>query len=197
MTQNKDAVIKHITIKLDSLPNNELDDLARNILEMPSRSSDGECFDFLTEYFPQDSVIGISDSSVNFVKRYQTYYHHSRLTKYGLWEIGYGLTHGVVAGMFMQETEGAKLLKKELMKASKIIMMAVDAPLNQNQLTALASLVSQIGGFAFATSRICELLNQGQYTTAANEFLEYAKFGGSIDLELNKRRMAERKLFLT
>lgn len=197
MTPNKAAVIKHLTIKLDSLSDRELDELARNILEMPSRSSDGECFDFLAEYYTQNSAIGISDNSVNFVKRYQTYYHHSRLTKYGLWEIGYGLTHAVIAGMFMQEIEGAELLKKELIRASKVIMRTVAAPLTQNQLTALASLVSQIGGFAFATSRMCELLNQGQYTTAANEFLEYAKFGGCLDQELHQRRIAERNLFLT
>ncbi|RPI74763.1 MAG: lysozyme, partial [Desulfobacteraceae bacterium] len=68
--------------------------------------------------------------------------------------------------------------------------------LSQNQFDSLVSLVYNIGAGAFERSTLLRLLNQGDYTGAANQFCLWNKAGGKILPGLIKRRCEETLLFL-
>ena len=80
--------------------------------------------------------------------------------------------------------------------AEQVIYNTVHVHLDQNQFDALASLIFNIGGGAFAKSTVLKLLNQEDYLGAANAFLMWDKTGGTVNKGLANRRAAERALFL-
>ena len=72
----------------------------------------------------------------------------------------------------------------------------VKVPLTQTYFDALASLIFNIGVNAFKRSTLLKLLNVGKYIQAADEFLKWRKAGGKVVKGLEKRREAERRLFV-
>lgn len=77
------------------------------------------------------------------------------------------------------------------------VLAAIDVPLTKNQLDALVSLCYNIGVGAIAKSTLVRKLNAGDINGAANEFLKWNKANGRILSGLTRRRIAERKLFLS
>lgn len=111
--------------------------------------------------------------------------------------VGYGHTGPDVSeGMTITEAEAQKLLEADLEWAGRTVEKEVTVPLNDNQFSALASLVYNIGPGAFAKSTLLRVLNEGNYLAAADEFLKWRKSGGKVLAGLEKRRAAERGLFL-
>lgn len=103
------------------------------------------------------------------------------------WPIGTKLTAAEVDALFRKDVE-----RFEVAVASK-----VKVPLHQNQFDALVSLAFNIGTGAFSGSSLLRLLNNHLYTAAAEQFLAWNKAGGRVLPGLNRRRQAERELFLT
>lgn len=66
----------------------------------------------------------------------------------------------------------------------------VQVPLNDNQFSALVSLLCDVQLGGFIRSNLLKLLNQGEYTEAADRLLAWTRFGNE------ERRKAERDLFL-
>lgn len=122
-------------------------------------------------------------------------------TKNDVWTIGWGHTKTARQGMVITEAQAEQLLRQDLAWVEDTIKKLVKVPLEQNQFDALASLIFNIGGGAFAKSTVLRKLNAGDYKGAADAFLMWDKqrdrqTGQMTRLRgLTIRRNEERALF--
>lgn len=114
----------------------------------------------------------------------------------GIWTIGYGDTENVKQGMIITEAEADARLSNRLNKDfCPAVERLVKVKINDNQFSALVSLVYNIGVGAFEKSTLLRKLNAGDFAGAAEQFDRWNKAGGKVLNGLVKRRAAERKLF--
>ena len=133
-------------------------------------------------------------------------YEGLRLTAYKCaadkWTIGYGVTAGAgvgitpKAGMVITEAQADKYFELAIDKFADGVAKCFTVPVNENQFGACVSLAYNIGIGAFAKSSIVKNVNAGEFGKAANAFLLYNKAGGKVLNGLQRRRKAERELFL-
>ncbi|MEL6350341.1 MAG: lysozyme [Cyanobacteria bacterium J06627_28] len=114
----------------------------------------------------------------------------------GIWTIGYGTTRGVRPGMSIGEDDAINFLQQDLVRFEKSINDAVKVPINDNQFSALASFVYNVGPGAFRSSTLLRMLNDEKIHEAADQFPRWNRAGGRVLAGLTRRRNAERKLFL-
>ena len=117
-----------------------------------------------------------------------------------VWTIGWGTTRiggkPVVEGMRITRRDADLLFHQDLLRFEREIEALVTVPLTDNQYAALVSLVYNIGATKFKLSTLLKLLNQGEYSLAADEFPRWVHSRGRRLEGLVKRREAEKKLFL-
>lgn len=125
----------------------------------------------------------------------------SRLKAYrdsrGIWTIGVGHTGRmsppkVWPWSSITPAQCLAYLATDLAPVEAEINRCVKVPITQNQFDALASLGFNIGCGGLAGSSVIKMINTGNITTAANDFLLW-----DHPAELLGRRQAERKQFLT
>lgn len=117
--------------------------------------------------------------------------------------IGYGhvlLGDEPVPRKISQE-QADHLLRNDVEAVARLVALAVECPLTQNQFDALVSLAFNIGTSAFLKSTLARKLNLGDdLESCASEFLRWNKAtvgGKKVVLPgLQQRRAAERALFL-
>ena len=110
--------------------------------------------------------------------------------------IGWGCTLGVSMGMIWTREEAEAALRTELEPHEHYVTRMVTAEISQNQFDALMSLAYNIGDAALRRSTVLKKLNAGDYKGAAEAFMLFDKFNGSVSSGLHARRAAERALFL-
>lgn len=121
----------------------------------------------------------------------------------GVLTIGYGHTGGVYEGQRITAQEATNLLIRDMDKVARDIMKMVSAPVTQGQFDALCSFAFNVGAWdnGLSTSTLLRKVNQGNIQGAAKEFPRwvYATVNGRKQVlkGLERRREAERKLFLT
>ena len=113
----------------------------------------------------------------------------------GVWTIGYGSTQGVRPGMAITEAEAERRLCEDVDRHAEPLDSLVQVPLSQHERAALASFVFNVGA-AFAESTLLRKLNAGDRQGAADEFLRWVYAGGQRLAGLERRREAERAMFL-
>ena len=117
--------------------------------------------------------------------------------------VGYGTTAaagvGIVPklGMVITEAEAEAYLIKALEKFAAKIRPKITAPITDNEFGAFLSLAYNIGPGAFAKSSALRKFNAGDKAGAADAILLWNKAGGKVMKGLERRRAAERRLFLT
>lgn len=142
-----------------------------------------------------------SQRIVDFISLYEKFSPTIYLDAAGKETIGYG--HLLLEGerekfkKGITKEEAKKILKDDLEIAENTIKRLVKVPLNQNQFDALVSFVFNVGMGNFRRSTLLEMLNNGNYNSAANEFLKWIKAGGKVLAGLQRRRADERKIFLS
>ncbi len=125
-----------------------------------------------------------------------------RLTAYqdmvGVWTIGYGHTGpDVRPGLMITQEQANALLAADLARFEQGVAKLVTLLLNQYQFDALVSFSYNLGLGNLQHSTLLRLLNAGEVTAAAEQFLCWDKAGGRQVAGLTRRRKAERELFLT
>lgn len=125
-----------------------------------------------------------------------------RLTSYkdahGLWAIGYGYTNGINPGMTISQFDADNLLGTEANRLANEIVNLLGFTPSDNELSALVSLVYNIGVEAFTMSTMLRLMKNGaSKDKVAQEFLKWDKSQGQVINGLENRRQAEMKLFLS
>jgi lysozyme len=124
-----------------------------------------------------------------------------RLTAYqdsvGVWTIGWGHTGpDVRPGLTITRAQAESLLRQDLGRFERGVAGLVKVPLSSNQFSALVSFSFNVGLGALGSSTLLRVLNQGNYTGAADQFSVWNKAGGKTLEGLVRRRAAERALFL-
>jgi GH24 family phage-related lysozyme (muramidase) len=99
--------------------------------------------------------------------------------------------------LIITREQAEQLLRADLQEAEDAVSNLVTVPLNENQFSALVSFVFNLGAGELEDSTLLELLNQGKYSEAADQFLRFNTDNGEPLEGLTRRREAERQLFLT
>lgn len=114
----------------------------------------------------------------------------------GVPTIGYGSTKGVRMGDEITEAQALELLVADIEHHADGVRRLVNVPLNQNMFDALVSFTFNLGVGALASSTLLKRLNAGDYQGAADELPRWVHAGGEKLRGLERRRQAERALFL-
>lgn len=121
----------------------------------------------------------------------------------GVWTIGYGQTgryYGkkVRKGMTTTKALAHAWLRDHSIKTYEdAVNKNIKVSINQNQFDALVSFTYNVGVGALKQSTALRLLNQGDYTGAADALTMWTKCNGKVLAGLVRRRKEERALFLT
>jgi GH24 family phage-related lysozyme (muramidase) len=120
----------------------------------------------------------------------------------GVWTIGYGHTSmagppEVIPGMKITEAEAEKILRQDLNYFEQGVEAAVAIATNPDQFSAMVSFAFNVGVTAFRDSTLLRKHNGGDFAGAADEFLRWVFAGGQRLAGLERRRKAERALYLS
>lgn len=114
----------------------------------------------------------------------------------GTWTIGYGHTLDVHPGQTITLQQAEDLLVGDVLWAERVVNQYVTVPLTQEEFAALVDFTFNLGSGNFLKSTLLKLLNQGNYSAAANEFERWDKAGGVVVAGLLRRREAEAEEFM-
>lgn len=147
----------------------------------------------------------ISKKGIDFIKRWEAFEPFPADDGAGFPTIGYG--HKCLPGeLWPEEEAGEDGIDEE--RATKVLNCDLITPcmtvrqltpgieLLQYEFDALVSLIFNIGSGAFRKSTLLGKLKYGTRQEAADQFLVWRKAGGKVLAGLEKRRAAERKMFL-
>lgn len=84
-----------------------------------------------------------------------------------------------------------------LNKAFSSVKRLVKIPLSIEQIAALVDFAFNCGGGNLQISTLLRMINRGEIYDAANEFPKWNKSSGIVMRGLTRRRLAEKRLFLT
>ena len=115
----------------------------------------------------------------------------------GVWTIGYGHTAGVKPGMVISEAQAEEYLKADLI-AFERYLNGLGLDLNQNQFDALISFIYNVGTGNFSNSTLLRKVRANpQDNSIMDEFLRWVYSKGRVLPGLQRRRLAEMKLYFS
>jgi GH24 family phage-related lysozyme (muramidase) len=132
--------------------------------------------------------------------RPNAYYDLDNKKKKGKLTVGYGFTDNDIPDLrpgYTIDKARAEQMLPDLInrKYGPSVLDSVKVPLNDQQYSALTSLVYNIGPTNFSKSTLLKKLNSGDFEGAAEQFKVWNKAGGKTLEGLTKRRGAEEALF--
>ena len=115
----------------------------------------------------------------------------------GVWTVGYGHTSGVVPGMTITKEQAEAFLRQDI-KAAENVVNTECQNLRQCQFDALVSFVFNIGGGNFRKSTLLKKIRVNpDDNSIMDEFLRWVYAKGVVLPGLQKRRLAEMKLYFS
>ena len=148
----------------------------------------------------------VNDAALAIIREFEGFKAEAyldNLAKPPLWTIGYGTTEragvGIVPrpGMVISREQAETYLQMAVDKFARQMLPHITRPINENQFGAFVSLAYNIGPGAFQRSSALRRFNAGDIPGAADAILMWDKAGGKVLRGLQRRRQAERALFLT
>ena len=145
----------------------------------------------------------VNKAAIDLIKEFEGFRSKAYPDAVGVWTIGYGTTASAGAGispkpgMEITQDDAERYLQIAVQKFAAKVEDAIKVSVNENQFGALVSLAYNIGPSAFAKSTVVKRLNAGDYQGAADAIMMWDKAGGKVLKGLQRRRKAERQLFLT
>ena len=103
----------------------------------------------------------------------------------------------VALGQTCTAEQAEDWFQRDTQEAVNAVSRGLDVAVSQDKFDALVSFAFNCGITAFAHSTLLRDLNEGLVQSAANEFLKWDYCAGVPDPGLERRRKAERDLFLT
>ena len=143
--------------------------------------------------------MGVSDTGVNLVKKWEGCYLKAYQDVVGVWTIGYGHTKGVYRGQTLaNEKEAHQILKEDLDSHMSVPKKDITIDLNQNQYDALCSFAFNLGAAIFRNNEnLLNAINDGDWQEAGRIMLLFNRAGGKFYQGLQNRRNEEVALMLT
>ena len=144
------------------------------------------------------SYVRVSQDCIDMINHFEGWENEAYWDKFGqVWTIGVGFTKGVKKGDYLTDEQIEKRLHEELKDYTSGVKRSVKTPITQGMFDACVSFSFNLGNGAFASSTLLEKLNDGDYKGASNEFPKWVYAGGKKLLGLQRRRDAERLMFLS
>ena len=137
-----------------------------------------------------------SQAGIDLIKQFEGLYLKAYLCPANVLTVGYGHTGDVQPGECVTEPEAEMLLIGDLEDAEEAVERYVNIDLEQHEFDALVSFTFNCGSGALKSSTLLKLLNAGNRTAAAAQFLRWDKAGGKPLKGLTRRRQAEKEMFL-
>ena len=138
----------------------------------------------------------ISQRGIDLIKSFEG----CRLTAYkcpaGIWTIGFGTTGTAIKeGLVWSQAQADEALAKHLEEFSRGVTDLLKVSVTQGQFDALVSFAYNVGPGALRKSTLLKMLNDGDYSGAAGQFIRWINKGSSFEAGLRRRREAERQMF--
>lgn len=200
LSRERERVLTVLWEALKTSNNYELDDLARQILDLPPRPNGAS--PFIGWLLPEKQEVPssptlTSEAGINFIKRWEGFRSRAYLCPANVLTIGYGHTRSVVPNQTITEHQGVQLLKQDLQRFEQAVNNLVTVPIKAQQFDALVSFAFNCGVDAFARSTLLRRLNEGNYKAAASEFHKWVYAGKKVLPGLVRRRREESVMFLS
>ena len=163
-------------------------------------SSGGLCFTLTIKKSSKqktDDIMKASEKAYSLIRQFEGL----RLTSYrcpaGVWTIGYGHTSGVVLGMNITKEQAEAFLRQDIVSAENVVN-AECRNLSQCQFDALVSFVFNVGGGNFRKSTLLKKIKANpDDNSIMDEFLRWVYANGVVLPGLQKRRLAEMRLYFS
>jgi len=136
-----------------------------------------------------------SKSGVQLTERFEGVKLVAYQDQVGRWTIGYGHTLGVKPGDTCTQEQADQWLQQDMAWAVNCVNALVTVPLTQGQFDALVDFSFNLGYGSLQHSTLLQLVNQGKFSEAANEFEKWDHAGGKVVAGLLRRRDAEKAEF--
>lgn len=152
---------------------------------------------------PPPSTSGkTNDAGIEVIKTFEGLRTTAYQDSVGVWTIGYGHTSmagppSVYAGMTITEAEAEQILRQDLDVFEQGVTEALTISTNSDQFSAMVSFSFNVGLGAYRDSTLLKKHNGGDFPGAADEFLRWVYAGGEVLPGLERRRQAERALYLS
>lgn len=145
--------------------------------------------------------MNLNESGFEFLKKLEGCSLEAYQDSGGIWTVGYGSTQRVGPTTKITQREADEMLHGTVQSIEIAVAHLVKIEIDQNEFTALVCFAYNVGIHAFAHSTLLKVLNTGDKTGAAEQFLQWdkIKINGvpTVSLGLLRRREQERALFLT
>lgn len=139
----------------------------------------------------------ISSRGLDLIKRFEGISLVPYRDAAGVLTIGYGHTKTADALARITIDQAEKLLWNDAADAEAAVAVAIKRPLEQHEYDALVCLAFNIGAIAFKKSTLVRLINsRAEPARIGGEFLRWVYARGKKLRGLERRRMAERQLYL-
>ena len=138
-----------------------------------------------------------SPKGIALIKEFEGLRLKAYLCPGGVWTIGYGHTAGVKPGMTITEEQAEQFLKEDMIVFEKAVNNQ-NLALNQNQFDALVSFIYNVGTGNFSSSTLLRKVRANpQDNSIMDEFLRWVYSKGRVLPGLQRRRLAEMKLYFS
>ena len=139
--------------------------------------------------------MNISPKGIALIKEFEGLRLKAYLCPGGVWTIGYGHTASVKPGMVISEAQAEEYLKADLVRFERYLN-GLGLALNQNQFDALISFIYNAGTGNFSNSTLLRKVRANpQDNSIVDEFLRWVYSKGRVLPGLQRRRLAEMKLY--
>lgn len=145
---------------------------------------------------PADSFNKVSQECIDMMHHFEGWRNEAYLDPVGVPTIGVGFIQGVKMGDYMTDEEIVIRLREELERFKSGVSSVVKVKITQSMFDALVSFSYNLGTNALYKSTLLTCLNQSQYRESSDEFLKWVYAGGERLRGLERRRDAERLMFL-
>lgn len=187
------------TGEIDGIAGNLTVSAVRKALNLPEQQA--------TNPVQPTNTLQLSDKGLELIKQFEGFRSAPYKDIVGVWTIGYGNTYypngrkvsGADKPLTVKEAHDLKLaiVSKDFAPKVRQALQNSKVPITQNMFDACISLAYNIGVGGFAKSSVIRHLNIGDKQAAADAFLLWNKAGGRVVKGLQRRRQAERALFLS
>lgn len=147
----------------------------------------------------------LSDEGLDLLKDFERFESKAYKDSAGIWTLGYGFIkwkgRPVKEGDTCTREEADEVLKEEVSAKAADLATLVKVPLNQNQIDALLCFCYNVGSYAFATSTLRRVINDGKlvmedHFTRWNKATDPKTKQKVVVNGLTKRRKREYDLFM-
>ncbi len=138
-----------------------------------------------------------SEKAYSLIRRFEGLRLAAYLCPAGVWTIGYGHTSNVLSGKVITKELAEEFLRQDI-EAVENIVNAECPGLRQCQFDALVSFVFNVGVGNFRKSTLLKKVKANpDDNSIMDEFLRWVYAKGVVQLGLQKRRLAEMRLYFS